>query len=290
MPLESTPKTRAMPYCDPAKRGTHRARQLKAVVGCAALLLALAAFLPQAHAATQPAETKSAAEAPVEVSPEEILERSDRIRFPQYGFQVDVVITTTKAAGDREVREYRLLSKGNTRTLVQTTAPAIDRGQILLMRDKDLWAFLPSVSQPVRLPLSQKLTGQVANGDLARANFVGDYDPKLLRTEDIDGQRMYVLELKAAGRGVTYQRVVYWVNATNFHPYKAEFYTVSNRLMKTCHYTDFKQLGDEIRPTRLVMEDALRQSEKSELVYSNMAPRELPEKTFNKDYLKKLSR
>jgi outer membrane lipoprotein-sorting protein len=160
------------------------------------------------------------------------------------------------------VREYRLLSKGNTRTLVQTTAPAIDRGQILLMRDRDLWAFLPSVSQPVRLPLSQKLTGQVANGDLARANFVGDYQPKLLRTEEMDGQNMYVLELTAAERGVTYHRVMYWVNASNYHPHKAEFYTLSNRLMKICHYTDFKVLGDEIRPDAPDHGRRLRQSER----------------------------
>ena len=43
----------------------------------------------------------------------------------------------------------------------------------MLMRGNDLWVFLPSVSQPVRLSLSQRLTGQVANGDLARANFSG---------------------------------------------------------------------------------------------------------------------
>ena len=256
----------------------------------AALALVLAVPCPQGYAAPRSSEAGKAAEAAAEVSAQEILEHSDRIRFPPYGFQVDVEITTTKATGGQEVREYRLLSKDNTRTLVQTTAPAIDRGQILLMRDRDLWAFLPSVSQPVRLPLSQKLTGQVANGDLARANFVGDYHPKLLRTEEIDGQKMHVLELTAAERGVTYHRVVYWVNASDYHPHKAEFYTLSNRLMKVCHYTDFKVLGDEIRPTRLIMEDALRQSEKSEMVYSNMAPRDLPEKVFNKDYLKKLSR
>ena len=256
----------------------------------AALALVLAVPCPQGHAAPRPSEAGPAAEAAAEVSPQEILERSDRIRFPQYGFQVDVAITTKRATGDEERREYRILSKGNTRTLVQTTAPAVDRGQILLMRDRDLWAFIPTVSQPVRLPLSQKLTGQVANGDLARANFVGDYHPKLLRTEEIDGQNMYVLELTAAERGVTYHRVIYWVNASNYHPHKAEFYTLSNRLMKICHYTDFKVLGNEIRPTRLIMEDALRQSETSEMVYSNMAPRELPEKVFNKDYLKKLSR
>jgi hypothetical protein len=264
-------------------------RAVAAAMVATALLLTLG--MAEAEAAPRHAAKPQAAEVRVEVSAVEILERADRIRFPQYGFQVDVVITTTHAGdGGQEVREYRLLSKGNTRTLVQTTAPAIDRGQILLMRDRDLWAFLPSVSQPVRLPLAQKLTGQVANGDLARANFAGDYEPTLLRTEEVDGEPMYVLELKAASRGVTYHRVLYWVNASNFHPYKAEFYTISKRLMKVCHYTDFRELGDEIRPTRLLMEDALRAGERSELVYSKMVKRELPEKLFNKDYLKKLAR
>ena len=49
------------------------------------------------------------------------------------------------------------------------------------MKGHDLWIFLPTVSQPVRLSMSQRLTGQVANGDLARANFAGDYTAKLLR-------------------------------------------------------------------------------------------------------------
>jgi len=31
----------------------------------------------------------------------------------------------------------------------------------MLMRGRDLWVFLPNVSQPVRLSLSQRLTGQV---------------------------------------------------------------------------------------------------------------------------------
>lgn len=42
--------------------------------------------------------------------------------------------------------------------------------------------FMPDVSQPVRLSLAQRLTGQVANGDLARANFASDYHPKILRS------------------------------------------------------------------------------------------------------------
>ncbi len=42
------------------------------------------------------------------------------------------------------------------------------------------------------------------------------------------------------------------------------------------------------RPTRLVMEDAMRKGEKSALEYSEMKLRDLPDKIFTKDYLKKL--
>src|SRR4030095_11243106 len=126
-----------------------------------------------------------------------------------------------------EERKYRVLSKGNENTIVMVTEPASARGQIMLMKGRDLWVFLPNVSQPVRLSLSQRLTGQVANGDLARANFAGDYTPKLVRTEQVDGEDHFVLELTAVDRSVAYARVMYWVKQKNYAPHKAEFYSLS---------------------------------------------------------------
>lgn len=245
-----------------------------------AIALLMAASLP-AHAQ----ETEEA-----DALAKEILQRADRIRFPAHGFQVDVVITTYTGDAEPEERAYRILSNGNAQTLVQTTAPAIDRDQILLMRERDLWAFLPNLSQPVRLPLAQRLTGQVANGDLARANFSGDYTPRLVRTEKIDGENYQVLQLDAVDNWVTYRRVMLWVNARNYRPYKAEFYAVSGRLLKTSYYQAFQNLGGETRPTRLVVEDALRPGNRSVLEYSNMVARDLPERIFTKDYLKRLTR
>jgi outer membrane lipoprotein-sorting protein len=217
-----------------------------------------------------------------------IVEDADRIRFPAEAFQVDIAIVTTDKDRDPDERKYRVLSKGNENTVVMVTEPASERGQILLMKGHELWVFLPNVSQPVRLSLAQRLTGQVANGDLARANFTGDYAPRLLRTDTIGGERYNVLELTAVDRSVTYQRVVYWVRESNSAPYKAEFYSASNRLLKTCTYGQYETMLGKLRPTRLVMEDALREGEKSVLDYSAMKLRDLPDKVFTKDYLKKL--
>ncbi len=217
-----------------------------------------------------------------------IIEKADRVRFPAEGFEVTVTITTTTPSGPQEPRRYRVLSKGNENTVVMTVEPASERGQIILMKGHDLWVFLPSVSQPVRLPSSQRLTGVVANGDLARANFAGDYKPTILRTEKIDGESMYVLELIAVDRSVTYHRVLYWVRQSNNSPYKAEFYSLSERLLKTCAYQNFEKAAGRVRPMRIAMQDAVRKGEESTLDYADMKLRDLPDKIFTKDYLKRL--
>lgn len=232
--------------------------------------------------------TASAQSARDALAPEEILRRADEARFPQEGFEVVVRIESVEDGRSAEQRTLKVLSKGNANTIVLTVEPASERGQIMLMKERDLWMFLPRVSQPVRLSLAQRLTGQVANGDIARANFAGDYVPSLAGVEKAGADSLYVLELTAVDRKVAYQRVRYWVRQKDYRPHKAEFYSVSNRLLKTCHYEDFRVLGGKIRPARLVMTDALSKDTQSTLHYSDLKLRELPDQIFTKEYLRRL--
>lgn len=234
-----------------------------------------------------PEEANNPVEA-TDAAAQALLRKADQIRFPTEGFQVEISILSTKADQSTEARKYQVLSKGNDKTIVSVTEPASERGQTMLMSGRELWVFLPSVSQPVRLSMAQRLTGQVANGDLARANFAGDYTPRILRTDIIDGEKYTVLELIAVDKSVTYQRAVYWVKQKNTFPYKAEFYALSNRLLKTAYYENFKMMAGKMRPTRLVMVDSLRAGEKSILEYEAMKVRDIPDKFFTKDYLKKV--
>jgi outer membrane lipoprotein-sorting protein len=217
----------------------------------------------------------------------DIVEKADHIRFPDQGFQVDARVTSI-TDGVRSVNQFRILSKNKDNTIVMTTAPASERGQTMLVKGQDLWIFMPNVSQAVRLPLSQRLTGQVANGDLARANFSGDYDPVLLRSETIEKREYYVLELTAVNRRVTYHRVLYWVEKDTYRPYKAEFYALSGNLIKTAHYRDYVEMAGVERPSKLYMQDPLKSGSHSMMEYSNMQLRELPDRFFTHNYLRRL--
>lgn len=218
---------------------------------------------------------------------QEILAKADEVRNPQMDYTVSVTVTSVKPRVADRTAVYEVLVKGRDLTVVRTTAPPIDRGRVLLMHGKHLWAFLPTVSKPLRISLRERLIGDVANGDVARANFSGDYTPTLAREETIGGTRYDVLDLKANANDVTYGRVLLWVEAGTHHPSRAEFYTISGRLLKTCTYERYQQLDGRLRPSRMVMTDALNTGQHSVLEYAKMVVAPLPEKYFTKDYMKK---
>jgi outer membrane lipoprotein-sorting protein len=220
--------------------------------------------------------------------PKELIERVDEVRFPKGGFETEVKITSGKPGETSEERLYRVLARGADNSIVQVLEPAADKGQSLLMKGRDLWLYVPDVSQPVRLSLSQRLTGQVANGDLARANFAADYEATLLKTEAFEGAEHAVLELTAKEKSVAYAKVMLWVNPSNAHPAKAEFFSVSGRLLKTVLYQSYKSLLGRQRPTKLTMIDAVKKGEQSVLEYATMKNKDLPDRVFTKEYLRKL--
>ena len=145
--------------------------------------------------------------------------KSDQIRFPREGFQVDVTINSAAAGQAAEVRKYRILSKGNENTVVQVTEPASERGQIMLMKGRDLWIFMPSISQPVRLALAQRLTA-IPTGPRA-IELQRHYAPRSapdtsMRTDSCWNDRRR--------SRVTYHKVITGA-AIQFSPHRAEFYS-----------------------------------------------------------------
>ncbi|NLT32542.1 MAG: outer membrane lipoprotein-sorting protein [Acidobacteria bacterium] len=224
-----------------------------------------------------------------EPTADRILEMADEVRNPQSDFTVDVTVTSIKPGKNPSTAKYEVMVKGKTKTIIKTMAPAVDRGTSMLMVDYDFWVFLPTVTKALRISLQQRLLGEVANGDIARVNFSGDYAPKLLKTERIENRDYYVLELIAKDDRVTYHRVLLWVEKGNYHPLKAEFYAVSGRILKIASYENYRQVAGKLRPTRLVLDDPTVKGQRSIIDYTNVVRASLPDRIFNQQYLRKLT-
>lgn len=217
----------------------------------------------------------------------EIIEKVDEARSPQSDYTATVEVTSYASGQKTKSATYEVLVKGKESTVIKTILPPVEKGRVLLMLDRNLWAFLPEVSKPLRISLQERLIGEVANGDVARVNFSGDYTPVLLRIENLKDKDCYVLELTANTDSVTYGKVIVWAQKETFWPLKAEFYAASGRMLKTCAYEEYQLFGGRIRPTQLVMEGPLSKGKKSIIRYSAIHIEELPDKYFTKEYMKK---
>ncbi len=220
---------------------------------------------------------------------EDILRRADEARLPSTDYTVLSRVTSIKPGKEPKIGIYDVMSKGKERTAVKTMAPPNDKGRVLLMRDNNLWIYIPNVSKPIRVSLRERLIGEVSNADIARANFVGDYNPAIDGEETIDGKKHLVLALTAVNDSVTYAKVRLWVEADSNRPKKAEFFGASGRLLKGCTFERYAMMGGRMRPTRVVMNDPLVKGQSSVIEYAKMEVKALPDKYFTDEYMKKLA-
>lgn len=223
---------------------------------------------------------------------EEIVQRADEVRRPaQRGqdFIWTITITSIEPGKTPEVNGYEVFVKGLGKAVfVKFTAPPREVGRSLLALDRDLWIYLPAAGKPVRIPFSQRLVGRVASGDIARVDYTGDYDAEIVGGDSIDGQACYLLNLIAKTKEVTYASVKYWVAKESFRPMKAEFYTLSGKLLKTGSWENYQLVNGQSHPMRLTLIDGIKKDSISILDYSNFRLQNIPEKLFNKNYMKQL--
>ncbi|MFH1023467.1 MAG: outer membrane lipoprotein-sorting protein, partial [Planctomycetota bacterium] len=73
-------------------------------------------------------------------------------------------------------------------------------------------------------------------------------------------------------------------------PVKAEFYSESGGLWKTCAYEAYKTIDGRLRPSKMIIKGAAKvnQNNTSTIDYDSTQVKELDEKMFTKHYLKKM--
>jgi outer membrane lipoprotein-sorting protein len=207
------------------------------------------------------------------------LKRSDAFRNGWTSFVTRVKITNYESGKPDEEKLYEVSQKGTDKTYVEFMTPR-EKGRHLLMLGDDMWVFLPDTSRPVRITPLERLSGDASNGDVARTNYASDYTPAYLRDEKLGETECHVLELTAKRKGATYQRIIYWLNAQDARPVRAEFYLTSGKHIKSATFDDYAQIGGKTLLRRLTLYDEIRHNSHSRLEYSATTPRELPDKLF----------
>jgi outer membrane lipoprotein-sorting protein len=246
-------------------------------------LLKKTAFLAASLSILVTGATSAAASATPDAT--QIVAASDRARGGGLnGVQWTIDITGQDSGGPIDKRTYIVRASGED-SLAEATYPPREAGGRLLQNGRSMWFGKATLTKPVSISTRQKMAGPASNGDIASTNYAKDYDATVLRTEPVNGENAYVLDLVAKSKFVTYDRIVYYVSVSRLVPLKAEFYTVSGKLFKTATFEMGNRIDIDGKPQPFVssmsIQDTIEKSNYSLLQYSDVATKKFGADMFN---------
>lgn len=191
----------------------------------------------------------------------DMVKKADTIRNPAESYEMKIRVETSE-----NTSVFQVYLQGQDKTLIVTKEPARDKGRNMLMLDRDFNAYVPNLKRSMRLSLAQKLSGQVANGDISRTRWYGDYDA----TKEGETPDEVQLKLKGVKDNLTYAWIRLWLKKGNFQPVRAEYLGLNgSTILKRAWFEDYKSMAGALRPTTLRIEDTNKQVSRIRILSMN---------------------
>lgn len=161
----------------------------------------------------------------------DLLKASDEGRGSvQEGLEWKIKIDTTED-DESTTREFTVKAKDHD-AYIEAVSPARNKGEIYIFNDRNMWFFKPSLKKPVSISSRQKLIGQAANGDIASTHYARDYTPTIEKTDLLNGEKVYVILLKAKANNLTYDQIRYYISDKTKLAIKADFLNLQGQVFK----------------------------------------------------------
>ncbi len=218
-------------------------------------------------------------------NPSDLLLSSDRARGGGLGgLSMESKVVSYRDGAEDQSYTLQIEADQNS-SLVTFLTPATSAGKMMLMQNRNMWFISPDVSKPVPISPRQRLLGEASNGDVATTNYSRDYDASMAGVADVNGQACYVLDLKAKEQNVTYDRIKYYISKNAPLALKAEYFTLSDKLLKTS-YMEYENTityqGKQIRfISKFEIQDQIQPGQNTVLTYINPKAASIPQSHFD---------
>jgi outer membrane lipoprotein-sorting protein len=205
---------------------------------------------------------------------DEIIRKADE-KMRGTSSQGEFTMIIERPAWSREI-SMKNWTLGNDYSLLYITAPAKEKGQVFLKRQKEMWNWVPNIERMIKIPPSMMMQSWMGsdftNDDLVRESSVTrDYKKKLLGEEKISGYDCYKVELIPYDDApVVWGSIIMWVSKKEYHWLKAEYYDEDGQLVNTEIMSDVKLMDDREMPTRMEMIPADKPGQKTVMVFNKI--------------------
>jgi outer membrane lipoprotein-sorting protein len=179
--------------------------------------------------------------------------------------------------------------------MIYITAPAKEKGQVFMKREKEMWNWVPSIDRMIKLPPSMMMQSWMGsdftNDDLIReSSVVRDYEHSIAGEEEILGRRCYKIQLiPKPEAAVVWGKIYLWITKADYLQLKIEFFDEDEYLINTQVLSEIKEMGGREIPCRLEMIPANEEGKMTVIeILSADYKTEVPESFFSQQNMKRI--
>lgn len=185
--------------------------------------------------------------------PGDILKKVDDVMAPEK-VTMKAEMMTHRSNGVEKTYRLMIYKREAELVRIEFIWPPVENGRKILRKGEDMWMQMKTLKRPIRIAAKDNfMGGDFNNADVLRLNLARDYTAKLAS----ETPTQWLLDLKAKNRSVTYDGAKLWVNKNGYILTKAQYFTLSGKMLRQLELSDIKSFRGHRRPAKMVMRNMI---------------------------------
>ncbi len=224
---------------------------------------------------------------------DEIIRAADE-KYRGNSSYTEMTIQTVRPKWSKEMK-MKGWSKGSDYSVSLVLSPAKEKGVVFLMRDKEVWNYIPSLNRSIKFPPSMMMQNwmgtDLTNDDLVKqSSLITDYDKQILGTETKEGLACWKIELIPHEEvAVVWGKIILWVEKNDYMQLQTDFYDEDGFLVNQMIASDVREFENKRLPSTLKVIPADKENQYTLIHYEvwnfNV---DIPDSYFTTNYMKRI--
>ena len=187
----------------------------------------------------------------------------------------EMTMTIIRPKWERSI-SFKTWSKGSEYSIIYVTAPAKEKGQVFLKREKEMWNWVPSIERMIKIPPSMMMQSwmgsDMTNDDLVKeSSIVNDYEHNILGKETLEGYECYMIELiPREDAPVVWGKIISWISVKEYFTLKNEYYDEDGYLVNRETLSKIRNVGNRVMPTFFEIIPVDKEGHKTTMEFTTM--------------------
>ena len=209
------------------------------------------------------------------MSAKAIIKKADEVMKGIKTTRAEMTVTTIRPKWKRTMK-MKTWSQGTKLSMILFTSPVKEKGTSFLMKEKEVWNWIPSIERTIKLPPSMMMQSfmgtDFTNDDLVKqSSIVEDYDHKIVGEATIEGRKCYKIEMiPHEDAAVVWGKILVWVSHNDYFQLKVNFYDEDDELVNKMIAYDIKKMGGKLLPAKMEVTPLDKKGQKTIMEYTSL--------------------